>query len=111
MFMVRPSPSLNISSHTRTRITNLHIPQLDTSSTAPDTDFMATFLDVLPNGEAIRLTDGVIRARFRDSLEHPTLLETGKVYRYEIDCWSTSILIKRGHRLRLQIASAAFPKF
>jgi predicted acyl esterase len=28
-----------------------------------------------------------------------------------IDCWQTSMLIKKGHRIRVLIASAAFPKF
>src|SRR5262249_27480977 len=78
---------------------------------AKDTDFTAMLLDVYPDGYALRLNDGIIRASYRDSMEKPTLLEPGKVYEYTIDCWSSSMLIKKGHRLRVQIASAAFPKF
>jgi putative CocE/NonD family hydrolase len=66
---------------------------------------------VYPDGYALRLNDGIIRASYRNSMEKPTLPEPGKVYEYTIDCWSSSMLIKKGHRLRVQIASAAFPKF
>ena len=81
------------------------------ASSAPDTDFTAMFLDVYPDGYALRLNDGIVRARFRDSLENPSLIVPGKIYQYTIDCSATSMLFGKGHRLRLQIASSAFPKF
>ncbi|MCK9906898.1 CocE/NonD family hydrolase, partial [Frankia sp. Cpl3] len=43
--------------------------ELFAASTAPDTDFMVKLLDVWPNGFAQRLTDGMVRARFRDGME------------------------------------------
>jgi putative CocE/NonD family hydrolase len=85
--------------------------KLYAASSAKDTDFTAMLLDVYPDGSALRLNDGIIRASYRDSMEKPTPIEPGKVYEYTIDCWSTSMVIKRGHRVRVQIASAAFPKF
>lgn len=81
------------------------------SSSARDTDFVAILLDVHPNGYSQRLVDGIIRARFRDSLEKPTLMAAGKVYRFEIDMWSTSHLFEKGHKIRIDITSSLFPKY
>jgi uncharacterized protein len=80
-------------------------------SSARDTDFMAKLIDVWPNGFAQRLTDGMVRARFRDGIERPTLIEPGRIYAYDIDLWNTCQVFKRGHRIRLEIASSAFPKY
>ncbi len=81
------------------------------SSSAPDTDFTAKLLDVSPDGSAINLTEGILRARFRDSQESPTLLIPGKVYPLTIDLWATSNVFRSGHRIRLEVASSNFPRF
>lgn len=81
------------------------------SSSAPDTDFMALLVDVWPNGFRQRLCDGMVRARFRDGMEHPSLIEPGRIYHYSIDCWNTAHVFKIGHRIGLQISSSAFPKY
>ncbi len=85
--------------------------KLYASSTAKDTDFMAMLLDVWPNGFAQRLVDGMVRARFREGLDKPSLITPGVVYEYTIDLWNTCQMFKKGHRIRLQIASSAFPKY
>jgi putative CocE/NonD family hydrolase len=77
----------------------------------PDTDFTATLVDVYPHGRAISVCEGIVRARFRESVEGPTLIEPGRVYRYAIDLWETSNVFKAGHRLRLEISSSNFPRF
>jgi putative CocE/NonD family hydrolase len=81
------------------------------ASSARDTDFMVKLMDVWPNGYVQRLNDGMIRARFRDGWERPALIEPGRVYQYDIDVWNTCQTVMPGHRLRVEIASAAFPKF
>jgi uncharacterized protein len=83
------------------------------ASSAPDTDFVARLVDVFPNGYAQNLTDGIIRARYRDFTkgEKPTLIEPGKAYEYEIDLWATSNVFKQGHRIRLDITSSNFPRW
>ena len=43
------------------------------SSSAPDTDFTGKLVDVFPDGRAIFLTDGILRARYRNSLADPEL--------------------------------------
>jgi len=84
---------------------------LHAASSAIDTDWTAKLLDVHPDGYAQRLADGVVRARLRKSHERAELLAPGQIEAYEIDCWSTCILLQSDHRLRVEIASSAFPKF
>ena len=81
------------------------------STSATDTDFTAKLVDVCEDGCARNLTDGIIRARYRDSMANPTLLEPGQVYRYEIDLWATSNVFKAGHQIRLEVSSSNFPRF
>ena len=86
-------------------------------STAPDTDFTAKLLDVYPpspdypEGYALNLTDGILRAKFRDSWEEPSPLEPGAVYSVNITLFPTSNLFVAGHRIRLDISSSNFPRF
>jgi putative CocE/NonD family hydrolase len=81
------------------------------SSSAPDTDFVARLVDVYPDGRVYNLTDGIIRARYRDGIVSPTLLEPGRPYCFTIDLWATSNVFKVGHRIRLQITSSNFPRW
>jgi putative CocE/NonD family hydrolase len=85
--------------------------KLYAASSAPDTDWTVKILDVHPDGFAQRLNDGIVRARFRESMEKETLLTPGKVYEYEIGAWSTCVQLQKGHALRLEVSSSAFPKF
>ena len=78
---------------------------------AKDTDFTAKLVDVHPNGYAVNLCDGIIRARYRESTLTQQLLTPGEVYEYKIDLWPTSNVFKKGHRIRLDIASSNFPRF
>ncbi|MDQ2903246.1 MAG: CocE/NonD family hydrolase [Chloroflexota bacterium] len=83
------------------------------TSSAPDTDFVARLVDVYPDGYALNLTDGILRARYRDFArgEAPTLIEPGQAYAYDIDLWATSNIFKAGHRMRLDITSSNFPRW
>jgi putative CocE/NonD family hydrolase len=81
------------------------------SSDAPDTDFVAKLVDVFPDGRAINLTEGILRARYRESLSRPKLLEPGKIYGMNIDMLGTSNVFQKGHRIRVQITSSHFPQF
>ncbi|MGH9700614.1 MAG: CocE/NonD family hydrolase [Candidatus Acidiferrales bacterium] len=85
--------------------------ELYAKSSAVDTDFTAKLVDVWPDGTAVNLTEGIVRARYRDSQEHPELLTPGTVYKFSIDAWSTANVFLRGHRLRLEISSSNFPRF
>jgi uncharacterized protein len=81
------------------------------ASTAPDTDFTAKLVDVLPNGMAKNLTDGLLRARYRKSLAKPELLTPGAVTEFKIDAGVTSNVFRKGHRIRIEISSSNFPRF
>jgi predicted acyl esterase len=81
------------------------------SSSALDTDFAARLSDVFPDGRAIQLQNGVLRARYRNHEGEPELLEPHRVYRFEMDLWATANRFKAGHRLRVDISSADFPRF
>jgi putative CocE/NonD family hydrolase len=85
--------------------------KLFASSDSLDTDFTAKLVDVFPDGYAMNLCDGIIRARYRDSFETARLLEPGKVYEYEINLGDTSNVFLKGHRIRLEISSSNFPRF
>jgi putative CocE/NonD family hydrolase len=79
------------------------------SSSAVDTDFTGKLVDVWPNGKAYNLVDGIVRARYRESVSEAKLIVPGKVYEYSIDLNATSIVFKAGHRIRVDISSSNFP--
>ncbi len=87
------------------------------SSDAPDTDFTAKLIDVYPpnedypDGYAMNLTDGILRVRYRDSWEHPSLMEPERVYQITISAFPTSNYFATGHRIRLDVSSSNFPHF
>jgi putative CocE/NonD family hydrolase len=67
-------------------------------------------MDVAPDGNARLLSDGVVRARFRNGLKRPEFIEPGAVYRYEIDLWFTSNEFQPGQRIALAVSSSNFPR-
>jgi len=76
-----------------------------------DTDATILLLDVFPDGHAERVQDGIARARSRQGMDREVWLAPGQVERYDIDLWFTSKVFQPGHRLRVSIASALFPKY
>jgi putative CocE/NonD family hydrolase len=85
--------------------------ELFAKSSAVDTDFVAKLVDVGPDGFAQNLTEGILRARYRNSQQTPEVLKPGEIYKFNIDLWATSNVFRRGHRLRLEISSSNFPRF
>jgi putative CocE/NonD family hydrolase len=81
------------------------------SSSAVDTDFTAKLVDVWPNGFAQNLTEGILRARYRNSSERVEFLNPGETYKLALDLWATSNVFLKGHKLRLEISSSNFPRF
>jgi hypothetical protein len=87
------------------------------SSSATDTDFTAKLVDVyppssdFPTGFDMNLTDGIVRASYRDHFETRQLLAPGKIYSIVIRPFDTANVVKRGHRIRLDISSSNFPRF
>jgi putative CocE/NonD family hydrolase len=83
------------------------------ASSARDTDFVVRLCDVYPDGRSIFLTEGIIRARYRLSVEGESteLLEPGEPAEYRIRCYPVANVFRRGHRIRLDVTSSSFPRF
>ena len=87
------------------------------SSDGPDTDFTAKLIDVwppspdFPDGAPLNIGDGILRARYRDSLTAPAMLEPGRPYELTIELYPTALVFGAGHRIRVDISSSNFPRF
>jgi putative CocE/NonD family hydrolase len=80
-------------------------------SSALDTDWVVKLCDVHPDNRSTLLCDGILRARYRDSRTNPSLLEPGRLYRFEIDLWATANVFLAGHRIRVSVSSSNFPRW
>lgn len=91
--------------------------ELWVSSDCPDTDFTIKLVDSYPPSEdypwgfAMNVTDGILRARYRDSWEQPSFMEKGKLYKIRVEAFPTSNLFAKGHKIRLDVSSSNFPHF
>ena len=81
------------------------------ATSAADTDVTAKLLEVHPGGFAQRLCDSVARLRYRNGFDAERPVTPGEVYEVEIRMWNTCVRLPAGHRLRVEIASSAFPKY
>jgi putative CocE/NonD family hydrolase len=98
-------------------VTGRLIVKLWASSSAVDTDFTAKLVDVyppnqdFPAGVDLNVGDSIVRARYRNSLEHAELMKPGEAYPFTIEMYPTSLVFQKGHRIRLDISSSNFPRF
>ncbi|HYO80859.1 MAG TPA: CocE/NonD family hydrolase [Bryobacteraceae bacterium] len=76
-----------------------------------DTDWMVKLVDVYPDGFAMNIAEGILRARFRDGLDRMELLQPNQVYEFDIDMAGTANVFQPGHRIRVDITSSNFPQF
>ena len=83
--------------------------RLYAATSAADTDFTAKLVDVHPDGRAMGIADGIVRARYREGMDTPLPVTPGEVYEYTIDLGATSQVFPSGHRIRVDIASSNFP--
>ena len=104
--LVFTSPSLEED----TEITGPVVAKLFAASSCRDTDFIVRLIDVYPDGTAYNLTEGIIRARFRESIwELPKPLIAGEVYEFAVQLEPTSNVFRKGHRIRVHVTSSNFP--
>jgi putative CocE/NonD family hydrolase len=98
-------------------VTGPLVVKLWASSDAFDTDFTAKLVDVyppnpdFPNGADLNIADSIVRARYRNGFGKAELLKPGQPYQFTIEMYPTSLLFKKGHRIRLDISSSNFPRF
>jgi len=95
----------------RVEVTGNPVVELYTATSAPDTDWFVRLIDVAPDGLARDCCQGMVRARFRESLDKPKLLKPGQVVRYTIRLGPTSNAFLPGHRIRLDVTSSDFPNY
>jgi len=81
------------------------------SSTAEDTDFVVKLVDVHPNGNAYNIAEGIMRASYRNSLEHPEPITPNEVVKYEISLGATAIVFHKNHAIRVDVTSSLFPTY
>jgi putative CocE/NonD family hydrolase len=83
------------------------------ASSARDTDWIVRLCDVHPDGRSIFVTEGIIRARYRSSVEGESteLLEPDEVAEYRFRLYPTAIVFAAGHSIRLDVTSSSFPRF
>jgi len=85
--------------------------KLYVSSDCPDTDFNVRLADVYPDGRAMYIAEGIIRMRFRNGFDHWEFMEPGVVYSVNVSLWSTAYVFNTGHRIRIYISSASYPRW
>jgi len=76
-----------------------------------DTDWMVKLIDVFPDGFSMPVSEGILRARFRNGLDKMKLLTPDQVYEYDIELTGTANVFLPGHRIRIDITSSNFPQF
>jgi uncharacterized protein len=85
--------------------------ELFVNSSAVDTDFTGKLVDVWPNGFAQNLAEGILRARYRNSMEKIELMNPGQIYQLTVDLCATANVFLEGHRLRVEVSSSNYPRF
>ena len=99
-----------------TEVTGPVTVKLWAASSAVDTDFTGKLVDVYPpnmdypQGFEMNLTDGIIRARYRNSFQRAEMMKPGRIYEFTIELYPTSNLYTKGHRIRVDISSSNFPR-
>ncbi|WP_270887981.1 CocE/NonD family hydrolase [Pedococcus sp. 5OH_020] len=74
---------------------------LTAATDGPTTDWVVRLCDVHPDGGSFNVVDGISRVQ--------TI--PGEATTVEVDLWSTSMLFKKGHRIRVQVTSSCFPRW
>ncbi len=85
--------------------------ELCVSADVPDTMFVVKLLDIYPDGYEAIVREGAMTARFHKGLDQPAPLEPGRIYKLEIDMWSTAYVFNAGHRLAVHVAGSDSPKY
>lgn len=85
--------------------------ELFAGSDCPDTDWVVQLSDVAPDGASIALSEGVLRARFRESLEREVFMEPGESYVFPIELLAVGHTFQAGHAIRISVTSSWFPVY
>jgi predicted acyl esterase len=78
-------------------------------SSAPVATAVVRLTDVAPDGTSAQVTAGILNLTHRDSHSDPSPLEPGAVASVRVPMRSTAYRFLPGHRIRLSVASSAWP--
>jgi putative CocE/NonD family hydrolase len=98
-------------------VTGRLIVKLWAATDGPDTDFTAKLIDSyppnvdFPGGVDLNVADSIVRGRYHNGPGRADLLKPGQPYEFTIEMYPTSLVFKRGHRIRLDVSSSNFPRF
>lgn len=92
-------------------VTGRIIAKVWVASSAVDTDLSVRLCDVYPDGRSVLMADGILRLRLRNSFARPEPLVPGQAVEVAVDCWSTSVVFNKGHRIRVAVTSSNYPRF
>jgi hypothetical protein len=100
------------------------VTELYASTTGTDADWAVKLIDVYPEDAAddptththmagfeLIIADEILRARFRNSFEHPEPVPANKVLKYPIDLHTSAHAFLKGHRIMVQVQSTWFPVY
>ncbi|MGV9780648.1 CocE/NonD family hydrolase [Nocardia farcinica] len=82
---------------------------LTVAADRPNAMVAARLSDVAPNGEATRVTYGLLNLTHRDGSGEPRPLEPGRTYRVRLALNGMAHSFPPGHRIRLSISSSYWP--
>jgi uncharacterized protein len=83
---------------------------LTAESDCPDTDFVVKLIDVQPDGRAMLMMDGVLRAMYRDQTAEPEPLTPGSRVELRINLGQIHHTFPAGHRIGVDVSSSNFPR-
>jgi len=95
----------------RIEVTGFPVVELYAATTAPDTDWFMRLIDIYPDGLALDISQGFVRARYRKGVDKPEFIKPNEVVKYTIRMKPTSNAFLPGHRIRLDITSSDFPNY
>ncbi len=84
---------------------------LSVSSDCPDTDFTIKLLDISPEGTATLVTEGIIRARFKEGLSQESFMKPDEIYPLTLDLGHIAWRFESGHSLGVDVSSSNFPQW
>ncbi|PHZ85477.1 CocE/NonD family hydrolase [Paremcibacter congregatus] len=81
------------------------------ASNCMDTDWVVSVTEVFPDGRSVPFhgRPGVLRARYREGFDREVMLVPNEATQFEVTLGTAGHQIMVGNRLRISIASAAFP--
>ena len=102
------------------RISGYPMANLFASTSGTDSDWVVKLIDAYPDvvpsdpamsGYQLGVAMEIFRGRYRESLERPSPIPSGKVQHYRFELPPVSHVFKRGHRIMVQIQSSWFPLY